>query len=118
MTGPQDTADRLNDIVTAWNDHAAAHTFGGMTLAQFKEAIKPSFDARDVLADLEKKIEAAQNVRNDADEASSAKAKLVVNGVVGDPAFGPDSSLYEAMGYVRESERKTGLTRKKKAAKE
>jgi hypothetical protein len=118
MTGPQDTADRLNAIVTAWNDHAATHTFGGMTLAQFKEAIKPSFDARDVIADLEKQIGAAQNTRNDADATSSAKAKLVINGVVGDPAFGPDSSLYEAMGYVRESERKTGLTRKPKAAKE
>jgi hypothetical protein len=41
---------------------------------------------------------------------------LVVNSVVGDVDFGPDSSLPEAMGYVRESERKTGLTRKKKTA--
>jgi hypothetical protein len=29
-----------------------------------------------------------------------------------DPAFGPDSALYEAMGYVR----KSGLTRKGKTA--
>jgi hypothetical protein len=36
--------------------------------------------------------------------------------VTGDPAFGPDSSLYEAMGYVRKSERKSGLTRKGKTA--
>jgi hypothetical protein len=40
--------------------------------------------------------------------------QLVVNGVVGDPTFGPDSALYEAMGYVRKSERKSGLTRKGK----
>ena len=39
---------------------------------------------------------------------------LVVYGVMGNPAYGPDSDLYEAMGYVRKSERKTGLTRKKK----
>jgi hypothetical protein len=37
----------------------------------------------------------------------------VVNGVKGDPAFGEDSDLYETMGYVRKSERKSGLTRKK-----
>ena len=39
---------------------------------------------------------------------------LMVNGVKGDPDFGEDSDLYEAMGYVRKSERKSGLTRKKK----
>jgi hypothetical protein len=38
--------------------------------------------------------------------------QLVVNGVVSDLAFGPDSDLYEAMGYVR----KSGLTRKGKAS--
>ncbi len=37
----------------------------------------------------------------------------VVNGVKGDPAFGEDCDLYEAMGYVRKSERKSGLSRKK-----
>ena len=41
--------------------------------------------------------------------------QLVVNGVVGDPTEGPDGDLYEAMGYVRASQRHTGLTRKKKA---
>ncbi len=39
----------------------------------------------------------------------------VVKGVVGDPAFGEDCDLYEAMGYVRKSERKSGLSRKKAA---
>ncbi len=36
------------------------------------------------------------------------------NNVVGDPNFGPDSALYEALGYVRKSDRKSGFTRKKK----
>ena len=40
---------------------------------------------------------------------------MVVKGVVGDPAFGEDCDLYEAMGYVRKSERKSGLSRKKAA---
>jgi hypothetical protein len=39
-------------------------------------------------------------------------AQLVTNGVLGDPEAGPDSDLYEAMGYVRTSARKSGLTRK------
>ena len=39
---------------------------------------------------------------------------LVVYGVMGNPAYGPDSDLYEAMGYVRKSERKSGLTHRSK----
>ena len=37
-----------------------------------------------------------------------APVNLVVNAVKGDPAFGENSDLYESMGYVRKSERKTG----------
>ena len=40
--------------------------------------------------------------------------QLVVYGVVGDPEEGADGDLYDSFGYTRRSERKTGLTRKKK----
>ena len=41
-------------------------------------------------------------------------SRLVINGILADPDEGPDSPLYEAIGYTRRSERKTGLTRKRK----
>jgi hypothetical protein len=47
-----------------------------------------------------------------ATASSYPKIQLVVNGVLADPDEGPDSPLYEAFGYIRESERKSGLTRK------
>ena len=31
---------------------------------------------------------------------------------MGTPAYGPDSDLYGAMGFVRKSQRKSGLTQK------
>ena len=37
-------------------------------------------------------------------------------GVLADPTEGPDSPLYEAFGYTRKSERRTGLTRKRTEA--
>jgi hypothetical protein len=37
----------------------------------------------------------------------------VREGVEGDQDFGPDHTLFEGMGFVRESVRKSGLTRKK-----
>ena len=37
----------------------------------------------------------------------------VVKSVVADEAEGDDGELYEAMGYVRKSEARSGLTRRK-----
>lgn len=34
--------------------------------------------------------------------------------IAGETAYGNDSPLYGAMGFVRKSEKKSGLTRKKK----
>lgn len=46
--------------------------------------------------------------------ALSDKRSEVGLGEAGDPAYGNDSPLYGAMGFVRKSEKKSGLTRKKK----
>lgn len=37
--------------------------------------------------------------------------QLVVNAVRGDPDEGEDGEFYDALGYVRKSERKSGLRR-------
>jgi len=54
----------------------------------------------------------AINQRDAADEVSLAKIQRVVAGVNADPTEGPNSSLIEAFGYTRKSERKSGLGRK------
>jgi hypothetical protein len=76
--------------------------------------MKPSFDTRQQLDQIENQLAQAINSRDDADRLSLETIQLMANGVIGDPTEGPDSALYEAMGYTRRSERKTGLTRKKK----
>jgi hypothetical protein len=50
----------------------------------------------------------------EAENTLLAKSYLIVSEVLADPTEGPDSALYEAMGYRRRSERKSGLTRKRK----
>lgn len=109
---PKETEERLDRIVSAWRAHAADKTFGGMTLPQFEAEIAPSRTVRVQLAANETEKTGLINNRDDADEHSLTKAQLMVNGVNGDPNFGPNSTLIEAIGYVRKSERKTGLTRK------
>ncbi len=85
-----------------------------MTLAQFKAAVKPSLDAREAVRQKEDELMDAIDARNDSDKPVLVVCDQVVKAVVADNDFGDNSSLYEAMGYVRKSERKSGLTRKKK----
>ena len=112
---PKQIADDTTKILNAWETLAADKSFGGMTLAQYKAKVKPSFDARDQIATLEHQMTAAIDAREDADADTLGINQKVVKGVVGDPEFGEDCDLYEAMGYIRKSERKSGLTRKKAA---
>ena len=114
MPQPKSTLEKITRVINGWETLAPDKTFGGMTLAQAKAAVKSSFDTRDELRVLESQQQAKQVDRDIADEASLRFVQRVVNGVVGDPEEGPDSDLYDSFGYTRTSERKTGLTRKKK----
>jgi hypothetical protein len=69
------------------------------------------------LQEIEDRRTQAMNQRDDAFADFFRKVELVVNGVRADPTEGIDSALYEAMGYTRKSERKSGLTRKKPTTK-
>ncbi len=111
---PKAIEEKLKKVEDAWALHAPNEVFGEMTLAQFRTALQPSRDARALLDELESKMVTAASERDIADEASMEQLDAVVRAVLGNRRFGPDSTLYEAMGYVRKSERKTGLTRKKK----
>jgi hypothetical protein len=116
MSQPKTTLEKLNRVISGWETLTPAKSFGGMTLAQFKAAVKASFDTREELRALESQVQSKQIERDNADAESLRLVQRVVNGVIGDPEEGPDSDIYDAFGYTRKSERKTGLTRKKKPA--
>jgi hypothetical protein len=103
--------ERIGNFINAWQTLRPAKSFSGLTLEQFKAKLQPSLDARTQIASLEQQLQAAINARADADRTSLATISLVVNAVRGDPEEGEDSALYEAMGYVRKSERRSGLRR-------
>ena len=97
----------LNSVVNAWEDLAPDASFAGLTLAQFKTKVKPSFDMRTEVSTLETQLKAARQSRNNADAVSND----AVNGVRSAPGFGENSALYKALGYVPKNERKSGLVR-------
>jgi hypothetical protein len=112
MAGPKEIEDQIRTRISGWESLAPTKSFFGMTLEQFKTAMQPSLAARELIKDLENQLTHAINQRDAADEISVAKMQGVVAGVNADPTEGPDSSLIEAFGYTRKSERKSGLSRK------
>ena len=48
-------------------------------------------------------IENKRVTRDEKVAALAANTALVIAGVIGNPAYGSDSDLYGAMGYVRKS---------------
>jgi hypothetical protein len=110
---PKNREEKIERMLNAWRTLAPEKSFGGMTLAQFEAtAAGPARTARQRIDDLNDQLTQALAEREQADELFDTKAQLVVNGVRADPTEGPDSALYEAFGYTRQSDRKSGLTRK------
>jgi hypothetical protein len=111
---PKTDYERITRASIAWETLRPKKIFGGMTLEKFTTLIAPSLAARATIARLENELTAAHSQRDDADRVSLDALQLVVNSIKGDAEEGEDGELYEAMGYVRKSERKSGLHRTSK----
>jgi hypothetical protein len=111
---PRKKLEKLELTEAAWETHAPDASFFNTTLAQYKAKVKVSRDIRDVIAGLEQQLTAAITERDTVDAENLKLEQNVVKAIAGDPNFGDDSALYEGTGRVRKSERKSGLTRKKK----
>jgi hypothetical protein len=104
--------ERIAKFRASWRELAPTATFAGMTLAQFEAATEPSVALREEITSLSTQLAGKQTERSAADTEAMRVLDLVVNSVRGTPGFGPDSPLYRSFGYVRRSERRSGLTRK------
>ena len=98
---PKLTEEFLNDVVSAWEELAPSAQFAGLSLAQFKAKVQPSFDTRTELETLETQIKATRQSRRNADAVSNEDALNVVNGVRSTPGYGENSALYKAMDTSR-----------------
>ena len=100
-------AEKIDRVLTAWKAVAPEAKFGGMNSAEFTSAVNDSVASRRFLATNNANLKAAISTRNHADKVSAETLNRVVDAVRAEPFFGPDSSLYRAMGYVSASERKS-----------
>lgn len=107
----KDKAMKIND---GWEEGAPTIEFGKIKQADFSAELESAALIEQEISDLERQISLKEAERDDAYLEISNKSVLIANGVRGDADYGPDSPLYGAMGFVRTSERASGLTRKKK----
>jgi len=105
-------ANRTGAFLAAWREMAPTAVFAGMTLAEFEVASAPPLNLRDEIAAIERLREGKKAEKQIADTKANELLILVVNSLRGTPGFGEDCALYRAFGYVRKSDRKSGLTRK------
>ena len=112
MATSKTIVERIETFSAAWREMAADASFAGMSYAEFEGASAAPLTLRTEISDLELQLIGKKAARAIADVAAGELLSLVVNSVRGTPSYGEDSPLYRAFGYVRKSERRSGLTRK------
>ena len=98
--------EKCNVMNDAWFEGAPTVDLADITAAAADDA---------TIGDLEAELKMKREVRDDKYIALNDKRSKVGLGVAGSAAYGNDSPLYGAMGFVRKSDRASGLTRKPKA---
>jgi hypothetical protein len=82
---------------------------------EFRDAVRPSLESRSRLTEAQNIVSASIALRDNADVNTVGFIKRVVAGVKADVTAGEDSEIYKTMGYVRSSDRRSGLTRVNRA---
>jgi hypothetical protein len=103
------------DIQLAWKQLAPTAVFAGKTLEDIESALQALAESNEDLKIRDQARSAAIKRRDEKLQDLIDLTRTVVKGVQGHPEHGEDSPLYRAMGFVPFSERRSGLTRRKKA---
>lgn len=106
--------ERVTKMNDGWAEGAPTVEFSGVKQPDFAADIAAAATAEQQLADILAQAEMKRAEIENLYSNLNATSVRVANGVRGDKNFGPDSPLYGAMGFVRDSERASGLTRKSK----
>ena len=105
--------ERVTQMNDAWSQGAPTAAFSGITQTQFDTRIKAAATADQEVDDMEAALTLKKQFRDGLYEALNDDSVKIIAAVKIHPDYGDDHPLVDAMGFVRDSERKSGLTRKK-----
>lgn len=114
----KDIIKRVGKMLEAWRQGASGVKFMNIALTEFQADYDEIETELQAIADDEASIKMRKVAVAAKAAALQKKSVKVREGVEGDPNYGSDSPLYSAMGFVIDSLRKSGLTRKKDAPNE
>jgi len=109
----KEVKEQCNVMDDAWVEGAKTVEFNGITQTEFAADIADAA-ADTEIGDIEAHLKMKREERDDKYFALNEKRSAVGKGVAGSKDYGDDSPLYGAMGFVRKSDRASGLTRKTK----
>jgi hypothetical protein len=115
---PTERRRRMGQAVHAWEDMARDYNFSSLSLEAFKAEMQQSDAAHARVADLRRQLRHALLTRDEVDARCMGIVYRVGYAVAGDPAFGCNSALLEAMGLTREIERRMRIRRGMRRAAE
>ena len=104
--------NKVQQILTGWRSVAPDAVFCEMTLEQFEELVKPSLELERAMRHLKAEMAGLRQQFQASSRGSRSSALKIARAVRAHRDHGENSPLYAAMGYIRESDRKSGLTRK------
>ena len=110
---PREYETKYDRFLNALTTLAPDKVFGGVALPAFETQTGKSDAPRRRIETKYDEIRQEEVERDSEDVVTMRMCEMIKNGVIADPEFGDDSALYEALGYVRKSNRKSGLTRKR-----
>jgi hypothetical protein len=115
-TNLKKTVERIETFLEAWEKNAATKSFAGLTLQEFTEATKLPIDTSKEIKALRQEAQRKRVHALNSLVEINPLLERVVFAVQGSAEYGSDSAFYQEMGYIRKSDRKRGLTRKRNEA--
>lgn len=104
--------ERVTKMNNAWAQGAADVIFSGITQPGFEGDITAAAVEEQAIEEMEAQVKMRKAALDTKYKKLNNDSVKLRDGVEGHPDFGPDHPIIEAMGFVRASERKSGLTRK------
>ena len=105
--------ERVNKMNNAWAQGAPTAVFNGISQSAFNTKVQAAGGADREIDEIEAQLAIKKRDRDGLYDDLNTDSVKIRDGIEGHPDFGKDHPILEPMGFVRESERRTGLTRKK-----
>jgi hypothetical protein len=105
---------RARDFLSAWHNIAPAAKFGGTSVDELEQKTREAEQIRQEIFAAETRLSGLRLKRDQTERALADELIRLAYGVRGHPDYGGDSPFYRALGFVPNSENRSGRPRKRK----